>query len=102
LRSADYIGPAGGDSFRNLSIDKLIVDRGAYVPLVLRPLVEAAEAGALLVSPLFSIVTSFGFDSFMYGMSVDRQSTKLRIPPDCQMYVFTTPRPLRNFLRAGP
>ncbi len=75
---------------KNLSIGKVVVDRGAYVPPALRPLVDAAEAGEPLVPPLTAIVKSFGFDSFMYGMSVDRQSTNLRIPPECQMYVFTT------------
>jgi hypothetical protein len=74
----------------NLSIGKVVVDRGAYVPPALRSLVEAAEAGEPLVATLTAIVRSFGIDSFIYGMSVDRQSTNLRIQPECQMYVFTT------------
>jgi DNA-binding CsgD family transcriptional regulator len=74
----------------NLSIGEVVVERGSYVPTALRPLVKAAEAGEPLLPPLTAIVKSFGFDSFMYGMSVDRQSTNLRIPPECQMYVFTT------------
>ncbi|MEO8740151.1 MAG: LuxR family transcriptional regulator [Casimicrobiaceae bacterium] len=75
---------------RNLAIGKVVVGRGPYVPSALRPLVEAAEAGRPLEPPLTSIVRSFGFDSFMYAMSVDIQSTNLRIPPECQSYVFTT------------
>ena len=75
---------------KNLSIGKVVVERGSFVPPALRPLVRAAESGDPLAPPLTAIVRSFGFDSFMYGMSVDRQSTNLRIPPECQMYVFTT------------
>ena len=58
---------------RNLAIGKVVLERAKYMPSTLRPLVLAAEAGEPLAPALTSIVRNFGFDSFMYGMSVDPQ-----------------------------
>ncbi len=75
---------------RNLAIGKVILERAQYMPPALRPLVVAAEAGEPLEPALTLIVRNFGFDSFMYAMSVDPQITRASPPRECQAYVFTT------------
>src|SRR6266699_1109619 len=75
---------------RNLAIGKVVLERAKYMPSALRPLVLAAEAGEPLEPPLTVIVRDFGFDSFMYAMSVDPQITRTRPARECQAYVFTT------------
>jgi len=61
------------------------VDKSRYLPPVVTPLITAAEQGADLVPVVSSITSSFGFDSFMYGLSTSPK-------PDHEscMYVFTT------------
>ena len=75
---------------RNLAIGKVVLERAKYMPSALRPLVAAAAAGEPLEPPLTLIVRKFGFDSFMYAMSVDPQITRTSPPRECQAYVFTT------------
>lgn len=57
----------------------------AAPPLVLAPLVEAARSDAPLEPLIVAIVRSFGFDSFMYGMSTASQPLQ-----ESRSYVWTT------------
>jgi DNA-binding CsgD family transcriptional regulator len=61
------------------------VPRTRPIPAVLMPLVEAAERGIDLLPTMRSIVESFGFDSFLYGLSTSPRPDK-----EAQLYVFTT------------
>jgi DNA-binding CsgD family transcriptional regulator len=56
-----------------------------FIPPFLDPLVKAAECGGDLVPVIQSITRSFGFDTFMYGMS-----TSVRPDHESRMFVFTT------------
>lgn len=56
-----------------------------FIPPLLDPLVRAAENGQDLVPVIQSITRSFGFDTFMYGMS-----TSVRPDHESRMFVFTT------------
>ena len=56
-----------------------------FIPPVLDPLVKAAESGQDLIPVIQSTTRSFGFDTFMYGMS-----TSLRPDHESRMFVFTT------------
>ncbi len=75
---------------RNLAVGKVVLEGAKYMPASLRPLVIAAEAGEALEPALTSIVRGFGFDTFMYAMSVDPQIAQMRPSRECQAYVFTT------------
>jgi LuxR family transcriptional activator of conjugal transfer of Ti plasmids len=70
---------------KNVAIGKVLVERTPFLPPLLLPLISAAAMGEPLEPPLTSIVNGFGFDSFMFGMSTERQ-----IDHDSQNYVFTT------------
>ena len=61
------------------------VPRTRPIPAVLMPLVEAADCGIDLLPTMRSIVESFGFDSFLYGLSTSPRPDK-----EAQLYVFTT------------
>ncbi len=65
--------------------NKASVDKSRYLPSVVTPLVVAAEKGAELAPVVASITRSFGFDSFMYGLS-----TSPKPDHESRMYVFTT------------
>lgn len=71
---------------KTFRLEPVKIDRSLYLPPVLLPLVEAAEAGLDLVRPLLKIVNAFGFDSLMYAIA------NFHLRPDNQerMYVFTT------------
>ena len=70
---------------QTLRLEQTKVQTGGFIPPLLDPLVKAAEAGKDLVPVIESITKSFGFDSFMYGMS-----TSIRPDHESRMFVFTT------------
>jgi len=70
---------------QTLRLDQTKVPVGGFIPPLLEPLVKAAECGRDLVPVIHSITKSFGFDSFMYGMS-----TSVRPDHESRMFVFTT------------
>jgi DNA-binding CsgD family transcriptional regulator len=70
---------------KNVTISKVSLQRSAYVPQLLRTLIAAAESGAPLEPPLTTIVTSLGFDTFMFGMTANPEANH-----DSQIYVYTT------------
>jgi len=61
------------------------LDRAAYVPPSLLPLVAAVERGEILEPVVLAITRKLGFDSFMYGASVSSNPTQ-----ESKSYVFTT------------
>ncbi len=61
------------------------MERAAYMPQFLRPLVEATKQGGALEPAIDEIVRSFGFDSFMYGTSAAAYPHQ-----ESKSYVFTT------------
>lgn len=70
---------------KNVSIGKVTLERTPYTPPILLPIIAAAEAGDPLEQPISDIVTRFGFDSFMFGMSACPQ-----LNHESQCFVFTT------------
>lgn len=56
-----------------------------FRPAVLEPMFHAAEAGHDLVPPIVKIVTSLGFESFMYGLSTTNRPGR-----DTQVFFFAT------------
>lgn len=56
-----------------------------FRPTLLEPMFRAAEAGEDVVPAVVQIVTSLGFESFMYGLS-----TTVRPGRDSQVYFFAT------------
>src|SRR5215831_8427227 len=70
---------------KNIKIGKVIVARSGATPASLSPLLDAVEAGEPLEPVLTIIVKNFGFDSFMFGLSVSPEMSH-----ESQSYVFTT------------
>jgi DNA-binding CsgD family transcriptional regulator len=70
---------------RNIKIGKVVLQRTAYTPASLLPLLRAVEAGEPLESVLTTIVTNLGFDSFMFGMSACPE-----VNHESQIHVYTT------------
>jgi DNA-binding CsgD family transcriptional regulator len=56
-----------------------------YVPAILRPLIDAATQGEDLAPVILSITRQFGFDSFMFGVSLS-----FRPNSDSSSFVYTT------------
>jgi DNA-binding CsgD family transcriptional regulator len=77
-----------------LRLGPIAVQHSGFLPVMLAPLVDAAEKGLDLIPALLSIVHDLGFDSFMYAIA------NYHLRPDNQerMYVFTT-LPLEWVLR---
>src|SRR6266487_890717 len=61
-----------------------VADKGC-APAVIAPLIEAVARSADLTPVITSIITSLGFDTFMYGLS-----TAYRPGQDSMIYTFTT------------
>ena len=61
------------------------LERAAYVPQFLDPLLEATKQGGPLEPSIDEIVRNFGFDSFMYGASATPYPDQ-----ESKSYVFTT------------
>jgi DNA-binding CsgD family transcriptional regulator len=70
---------------QSLRLGQSKIARWNFIPPLLDPLVKAAEGGRDLVPIIQSITRSFGFDTFMYGMS-----TSMRPDHESRMFVFTT------------
>jgi len=70
---------------RNIKIGKVVLQRTAYTPASLLPLLRAVEAGEPLEPVLTTIVANLGFDSFMFGMSACPE-----VNHEGQHYVYTT------------
>ena len=70
---------------KNIKIGKVVLDRLAYTPESLRPLLTAVEIGEPLEPVLTKIVKNLGFDTFMFGMSASPEVTH-----ESQNYVYTT------------
>jgi DNA-binding CsgD family transcriptional regulator len=70
---------------RNIKIGKVLLDRAAYAPESLRPLLAAVEIGEPLEPILTKIVNHLGFDTFMFGMSASPE-----VNHESQNYVYTT------------
>jgi len=70
---------------KNVAIGKVLLERTPFLPPLLLPLISAAAKGDPLEPPLTSIVNRLGFESFMFGMSAERQ-----VDHDSLNYVFTT------------
>ena len=70
---------------KNIKIGKVVLDRSAYAPESLRPLLSAVEAGEALEPVLTAIVKNLGFDTFMFGMSASPE-----VNHESQNYVYTT------------
>lgn len=69
----------------NIALGKVAIRRTPYTPPFLLPLVRAAEEGKALEPALNAIVTHFGFETFMFAMSVNPRGHH-----ESQSYVFTT------------
>jgi hypothetical protein len=67
---------------KNVTIGKVSLQPSACIPQLLCPLIAAAGAGAPLEPPLTTIVTSLGFDTFMFGMTANPEANH-----DSQLYV---------------
>jgi DNA-binding CsgD family transcriptional regulator len=59
-----------------LAIDRVNLRRGQFVPPLLETLVAAVQRGDDLVAAVQAVVTSFGFDSFEYGVSAAPHADK--------------------------
>jgi DNA-binding CsgD family transcriptional regulator len=70
---------------QSLHLGRTKIAPQGFIPPLLDPLVRAAESGRDLVPVIQSITRSFGFDTFMYGMS-----TSMRPDHESRMFVFTT------------
>src|SRR5262245_56424338 len=70
---------------QSLNLARATVAPCSFIPPVVGPLIRAATEGRDLVPVIQSITRSFGFETFMYGMS-----TSLRPDHESRMFVFTT------------
>lgn len=75
-------------ALHELDIKAARIDRGAAVPAIMGPLVEAATSGGDLVHAVTAIVESLGFETFMYGLT-----TAYRPGHDSLAYFFATVPP---------
>ena len=72
-------------TFHWVSLNGVQVDRKSPLPSVISPLVDAVETGADVAPVITGIVKTWGFDTFMYGLSTARRPGQ-----DSVMYTFTT------------
>ena len=70
---------------QNVAFGKVAIRRTPYTPVLLLPLVRAAEEGDPLEPPLNAIVKYLGFETFMFAMSVNPRGHH-----ESQSYVYTT------------
>jgi len=70
---------------KSLHLGPACVDSSRVLPPIIIPLVRAAECGFDLLSEVESITHHFGFDTFMYGVTVSAQPDN-----DSCIYAFTT------------
>jgi len=76
----------GGDmGLHELDIRRVRMAETPIAPPIMSALVEAAAHGGDLVSAVTTVVSSLGFDTFMYGLA-----TEIRPAQDSYIYFFTT------------
>jgi DNA-binding CsgD family transcriptional regulator len=70
---------------QSLRVERAKFAPWGFIPPVLGPLVAAAESGQDIVPIIQSTIRSFGFDTFMYGIS-----RSMKPDHESRMFVFTT------------